>query len=114
MKTIFIAALLCWNLFVFLVFGYDKRCAVLHKRRIPERILLAFSLLLGSYAALSGMLLFRHKTRKLKFQLVLPLCLLLHSILLFCLFTGQINIQFFPSTPQACLYQQIARLFYIV
>lgn len=69
------------NLTAFLVYGMDKRRARQHKWRIPERWLLGVALLGGSAGALVGMYLFRHKTRKRKFVIGIPVILMVQLIL---------------------------------
>ncbi len=64
------AWLISINAVVFLLYGYDKRQAVIGRTRVPEIALHAGALLGGSPAALLGQRLFLHKTRKLRFQLV--------------------------------------------
>ena len=66
------------NAGVFCLYGYDKHAARTGRWRIPESTLLG-SALIGPFGAFGAMLLFRHKTRKLKFYLV-PLFLVLHVI----------------------------------
>ena len=44
------------------LYGIDKRRAQRNTWRIPERVLLAVSILGGAPGSLCGMLLFRHKT----------------------------------------------------
>ena len=56
----------------FILFGFDKRRAMVHKWRISERMLLCFSLF-GGIGGLLGMLLFHHKTRKWRFRILVPL-----------------------------------------
>ena len=63
----------------FLLFRIDKIRAKTHRRRIPEATLLLSALLGGAVGGLLGMQVFRHKTRKIKFILGLPLCLILNS-----------------------------------
>ena len=58
-----------WNLVALMLYGADKLRAKRGARRIPERTLLACSVLLGGAGGLAGMLLFRHKTRKILFYL---------------------------------------------
>jgi uncharacterized membrane protein YsdA (DUF1294 family) len=69
------------NFSVLLLYGYDKRQAVLSGRRISERTLL-LSAILAPFGALSGMVLFRHKTRNLKFVLLVPLFTALHGMVI--------------------------------
>ena len=53
---------------VFLAYGLDKRKAIQNRWRIPERVLLLESWLLGGFGALLGGHLFHHKERKWYFQ----------------------------------------------
>lgn len=57
------------NFFSFIIFGLDKRKAVLHQRRIPETTLLGISFLGGSIGSIIAMLIFRHKISKTSFLL---------------------------------------------
>ena len=61
----------------------DKRRARQRRWRVPEATLLLLSALGGSGGLLLGMLLFRHKTRHLKFALGVPLMLLAQLALLY-------------------------------
>ena len=76
MQKILIAYLLCMNLALFITMGADKRAAQRGARRTPEATLLSLAVLGGSLGGLFGMLVFRHKTRKIAFYLGLPLILL--------------------------------------
>lgn len=67
--------LIGYNLFVFLVYGWDKLSARRGWRRVPERTLLLLAALLGSPGALVGMYGFHHKTRKPRFAVGVPLML---------------------------------------
>ncbi|MCF0210943.1 MAG: DUF1294 domain-containing protein [Bacteroidales bacterium] len=80
------AILVTINFITFLLYAIDKRKAQKHLWRIPESVLLWFSFLGGSVGALFGMYLLRHKTKHLKFKLLVPLFLLLHIglIVYFC------------------------------
>jgi uncharacterized membrane protein YsdA (DUF1294 family) len=64
------AWLISINLVTLLLYGHDKRQAVVGRTRVPEVALHIAALLGGSPAALLSQRLFLHKTRKLRFQLV--------------------------------------------
>lgn len=72
-----------WNAVTFAVYGADKRRARQGRRRVPERTLLLLAALGGSLGALLGMRVFRHKTRKTKFRVLIPLFLTLHLAIVF-------------------------------
>lgn len=57
-----------WNSIVFLTYGLDKRKAIQKRWRIPEKVLLLESWVLGGFGALLGGCLFHHKVRKWYFQ----------------------------------------------
>ena len=65
------------NLLSFLLYGIDKWSARHDLRRIPEKVLLGIAAIGGSLGAFAGMRLFRHKTRKAKFYLGVPILLFL-------------------------------------
>ena len=58
------------NLFTFLISGLDKWKAIHHRYRVPERVLLSLSFFGGAFGMALGMVLFRHKIRKVKFYFV--------------------------------------------
>lgn len=64
------------NLMTFLLYGLDKQKAKNHQWRIPEKTLLGMALVGGSIGALGGMKVFRHKTRKPKFYIGVPMILM--------------------------------------
>lgn len=65
---------------VFFLYGIDKYRAIRGDWRISERRLLIYAVF-GAPGALAGMLVFRHKIRKLKFILLVPLILIAELIL---------------------------------
>ena len=69
------------NLLAFALYGIDKAKAKRGAWRIPEATLLLVAFLGGSFGALLGMEVFRHKTRHLKFRILVPLFLILHIAL---------------------------------
>ena len=72
------------NALALLLMLADKQRAKKHRWRIPESVLLA-SAVGGSLGALLGMWLFRHKTRKTKFFVTVPLLLAAQCALLYWL-----------------------------
>jgi uncharacterized membrane protein YsdA (DUF1294 family) len=64
-----IAILVVVNIISLVLFGVDKLKSMSGGGRIPEASLLLVALC-GPFGAYSAMLLFRHKTRKIKFLLV--------------------------------------------
>lgn len=74
--------LLIINALAFLLMCLDKHYARKKMWRIPEATLLLSAALGGSLGALLGMYSFRHKTKKPKFYITVPLLLALHLFLL--------------------------------
>ena len=70
------------NIISFILMGYDKYSAIKKNYRISEAALLTFSLLGGSIGTLLGMILFHHKTKKLKFIILVPLFLIITILVL--------------------------------
>lgn len=69
-----------WNVFVFAVYGTDKLFAKRGVRRISERCLLWLAFFMGGTGALFAMSLFRHKTRKTKFRILVPLAVIINAL----------------------------------
>lgn len=76
MTRFFLIYLILVNLTAFMLYGIDKIKARHHKWRIPEATLLLAAAIGGSAGALLGMLVFRHKTKHLKFVIGVPLILI--------------------------------------
>ena len=70
-----LACLLIINAAAFLLMLADKHRARKKLWRVPENIFLLFALLGGSVGILAGMYAFRHKTRKPKFYIGVPVIL---------------------------------------
>lgn len=82
-RIIFYTAL-AWNAAVFLIYGIDKYKAKKGLRRISERALVTAALFFGGAGALCGMVVFNHKTSKIKFRILIPLSfIILFSALCF-------------------------------
>lgn len=60
------------NLIAFAAYGIDKAKARNGTRRIPEKTLIGLAAFGGAIGAIIGMLAFRHKTRKIKFTITVP------------------------------------------
>lgn len=74
--------LIIWNVFVMLLYGADKLKAIHNKRRISEKMLIGCSLLFGGVGALCAMEVFRHKTRHIKFKIIIPVTFVITSLLI--------------------------------
>ena len=73
---------LIMNLIAFIAYGIDKSRAQNARRRTPEKTLIGLAFAGGAIGALSGMLIFHHKTRKIKFCVLIPVALILQIILI--------------------------------
>lgn len=78
----FLYYLITINIFSFILFFIDKRRAVKNnsRNRISENNLLLSAFLFGSVGALIAMVLFHHKTKKLKFKILVPLFLIVQVL----------------------------------
>ena len=79
-------ALTVWNLAVFAMYGIDKWKSTRSQWRIKERTLLLSAFCMGGLGALLGMYFFRHKTKHVSFQTLLPLALLANVALVLAIF----------------------------
>lgn len=73
------------NIFAFILYGVDKRRAIKKEWRISERSLILVSVMGGAFGAFVGMYVFRHKIRHIKFQLIIPLTVIVHFVLIYLL-----------------------------
>lgn len=76
------AYLIFINTVGFCLFAWDKKRAKQGDWRIREKDLLFCAIIGGSLGGLLAMYTFHHKTRHLKFQVGMPLLLLLQGVLL--------------------------------
>ena len=70
-----------WNIVTFVLYGADKQKARENKRRISEATLILCAFIMGGAGALFGMSVFRHKTRHLKFKLLIPIAFILNIVI---------------------------------
>lgn len=82
----FLIAYVLINLAVFAFYGIDKAKAVRNEWRISENSLM-IAALFGAPGALLAMFVFRHKIRKPKFYIGVPLILIAEIILAIVIFT---------------------------
>ncbi len=82
----FIIAYALVNLAVFGIYGLDKKKAIKGEWRTPEKNLIAAAVM-GASGALLGMIVFRHKIRKPKFYIGVPMILVIEAVILFLLVT---------------------------
>ncbi|ARA81409.1 DUF1294 domain-containing protein [Pseudomonas ficuserectae] len=96
-KLIPALALIVMSLLAFVLYRHDKRQAGNGGQRTPENVLHATELLGGWPGALLAQQVFRHKTRKVSFQIVFWLIVLAHQVLwLDWLFLGKRLLQLLP------------------
>lgn len=79
MDTNLLIIYLVINILTFITYAADKFRAFRSKYRISEKTLMIMSVF-GIFGGLAGMLLFRHKIRKPKFALGLPLILFTEAL----------------------------------
>lgn len=77
--------LLLMNIVGLYVMYSDKRRAIKHRFRIPERTLFIVSLFGGSIGTWAGMYLFRHKTKHWYFVVGMPLIMILNFAIIYLL-----------------------------
>lgn len=76
------ACVISINLITLLFYGYDKHQAGNNGFRIPEIVLHLLALIGGSPGALLGQILFRHKTRKVKFSFVFIMIVIIQVVVI--------------------------------
>ena len=81
-KWILLISLVIINVVTFAMYGADKMKAQAGAWRIPEKTLLGLAAIGGSLGAFAGMQFFHHKTKHLNFQIIVPLCLVIHAAIL--------------------------------
>lgn len=79
-KYILIIYLILINLLGFFLYGLDKAKAKRKGGRIPERTLLWVARIGGGAGCWLGMVLFRHKTKHIRFKILVPLWTIVWAI----------------------------------
>lgn len=93
-RTMLILYFVIMNLIALFAMAADKIRAMEHRFRIPESVLILLAVLGGSIGSIVGMFLFRHKKRKPKFRIGLPVILILQIVLWISLEVGTSQIVF--------------------
>ena len=68
---------------MFLLYGIDKRKAIKQKWRIKEAALILSAFFMGGMGAFLGMKAFRHKTKHLKFKILVPFAIIVNIAIIF-------------------------------
>lgn len=71
------------NLIMYGTMAFDKKAAINHKRRIPEKNFYLMAILGGGLSGLLAMMFKHHKTRHMDFIFVFTLTALLHILVIF-------------------------------
>ena len=71
------------NIITFALYAIDKFNAKIEAWRISERMLISFAIVGGAVGALLAMLICRHKTRKPKFKIGVPVIMTIQFISLY-------------------------------
>lgn len=98
MKTILFYYVVAINVLGFCLMGIDKWKARKNRWRVPEKTLFLTALFGGSIGAFVGMYVFRHKTKKLRFTIGLPVILVLQILCIVFFFIYQQDRISSPST----------------
>lgn len=80
-----ILLMVLWNLITFAMMGVDKAKAKKNKQRISEKTLILSSFIMGALGIAAGALVFHHKTRKIKFQILIPMSIIVNMALIYAL-----------------------------
>ncbi len=86
MNEFSIAFLATVNIGSFYYFALDKRKALKHQHRIPEKSLLIMTLAGGTVGSLLAMVLFKHKTRKKSFLLKIFVIMVVQVLILYLIY----------------------------
>jgi len=68
------------NVIEFILMGLDKFLSIKKMYRIPEIVLLIIPFLGGSIGGILGMIIFKHKTKKIKFKLLFTIALIVNIL----------------------------------
>jgi uncharacterized membrane protein YsdA (DUF1294 family) len=69
MHLLLIGFIVVMSVFAFILMRVDKKKAIRHENRIPEKTLWIVAIYGGAIGAYFGMMMFRHKTKHLNFRI---------------------------------------------
>ena len=75
------------NVIGFASMGIDKKRAVKNIWRIRERTLLLYAFLGGGIGSLFGMRIFKHKTKHIKFKILVPIAVITNVLISIYIFS---------------------------
>jgi uncharacterized membrane protein YsdA (DUF1294 family) len=84
---IVIVSFIFWNVITFALYGMDKYRAKNNKWRISEATLIACAFLMGGIGSFLGMQIFRHKTKHMKFRILVPLAVIVNIAVFIFIYT---------------------------
>lgn len=70
-----------WNIITFFEFGLDKWKSIHKKWRISEKTLIISAFLMGGIGSFAGMIVFHHKTKHIKFKILIPLAVVVNIVI---------------------------------
>ncbi len=79
---VFITYMVVINVLSFGLYGYDKYKAMIRAWRVPESTLMLCAISGGALGSYLSMKIFRHKTRKAKFYILVPLFMVCQLIII--------------------------------
>lgn len=85
-ELMFVVYLSVINIISFIVIAIDKGKAKKKNYRISENTIIVLSIIGGSVGTLMGMTMFRHKTKKKKFYIGVPIIYLINQIIIIIIF----------------------------
>ncbi len=85
-NTLIFVYYLMMNGLGFILMEIDKKKARKQEWRISERTLLLTAFLGGGLGSLMGMRFFHHKTRHVKFQILIPISIFVNVLLIYCFY----------------------------
>jgi len=81
---VLLICLVVWNVLTFAIYGIDKRKAKMNAYRTSEKALISAAFLMAGVGALFGMVIFRHKTKHIKFRVLVPLAIVFNMFVIAC------------------------------